>query len=89
MIVYFPSPFRSYTGGQSKINIKAGDYSSVNELINELDRRYPGMRFGIINEQNKIRSHIKLFINYSPAESLNSPIDFSDEIHIITVLTDE
>ena len=33
------------------------------ELLADLDRRYPGIRFRMIDEQDAVRRHIKIFVN--------------------------
>ncbi|HXI89370.1 MAG TPA: MoaD/ThiS family protein, partial [Blastocatellia bacterium] len=64
MKVYVPSALRSYTG--QKDEVEAGG-STLQELLRELDGRYPGFRFRIIDEQDSIRPHIKIFINHDQA----------------------
>ena len=46
------------------------DGATVRELLADLDRRYPGIRFRMIDEQDRIRPHIRLFVNTAAVESL-------------------
>ncbi|MBI4248964.1 MAG: MoaD/ThiS family protein, partial [Elusimicrobia bacterium] len=46
MRVLIPSALRSYTGGQSEIEAAA---ATIDALLRELDRRYPGFRFRIVD----------------------------------------
>lgn len=83
MKVYIPTPLRSYT----KSSIVTADGSTINELINDLDKKFPGIKFRIINEQEEIREHIRIFINKDSIKNLNSSIKESDEIQILQALS--
>lgn len=52
MRVYMPTPLRSYTGQQADVEAEG---ATVGELLADLDRRYPGIRFRMIDEQDAIR----------------------------------
>jgi hypothetical protein len=52
-----------------------------------MDRRYPGFRFRIIDEQEGIRPHIRIFINGSLARDLGASTRPGDTIHIICALS--
>ena len=56
-------------------------------MLVEIDRRYPGFRFRIIDEQDDIRQHIKIFINEEPVGSLSASTRPSDAIHIVCALS--
>jgi len=82
--VYVPSALRSYTG--QKDEVEAGG-STLQELLRELDRRYPGFRFRIIDEQDSIRPHIKIFINHDQARELSATLRPEDEVSILLALS--
>ena len=82
--VLIPSPLRSYTGNRSKVTA-AG--ASVAELLGDLDRRYPGIRFRMIDEQDSIRSHIKIFVNREQVKGIDAPVGATDEVIIITAIS--
>jgi len=82
--VYVPSALRSYTG--QKDEVEAGG-STLQELLRELDGRYPGFRFRIIDEQDSIRPHIKIFINYDQARELSAALRPEDEVSILLALS--
>jgi len=84
MVVNIPSPLRSYTANRSQVE---GNGSSLAEVLSDLDRRFPGMRFRMIDEQDGIRPHIKLFVNQDQASALTTLVSPSDEIHIICALS--
>ncbi len=84
MNVYIPTPLRSYTAQRGQVS--AGG-ATVSELLADLDRRYPGIRFRMINEQDRIREHIKIFVNQEQVQTLAAALRASDEIQIICALS--
>ena len=84
MNIFIPSPLRSYTGDQPRVN--AGGLSLA-ALLDDLNRQYPGIRFRMIDEQDQIRTHIKIFINREQVKSLTVPLRESDEVLIICALS--
>ena len=84
MKVLIPTPLYSYTGGQAVVE---GKGSSVRELLVDLDRRYPGMRFRMIDEQDKIRPHMRVFVNAEQTLSLDVKLSDTDEVQILQALS--
>jgi molybdopterin converting factor small subunit len=84
MTVYIPGPLRSYTEQKSQVEAFG---ATLDELITELDCRYSGLRFRIVNEQDAIREHIKLFVNQELAPNLDVPLKSTDVVHIICALS--
>jgi len=82
--VLIPSPLRSYTGNRSQVDA-AG--ATVSELLDDLDRRYPGIRFRMIDEQDAIRQHIKIFVNRDQVRRIDQPVAAADEVIIITAIS--
>jgi molybdopterin converting factor small subunit len=83
MIVHIPSPLQSYT----KQKLVDGSGNSVAELLNNLNEKYPGIRFRMIDEQDRIRQHIRIFVNKKPVSKLDLPVQPADEVHIICALS--
>ena len=54
MRVHVPTPLRSYTGKEAVIEATG---SNLGELLAGIDRRYPGFRFRIIDEQRIISAN--------------------------------
>jgi sulfur-carrier protein len=82
--VYVPSALRSYTGQADEVE---ADGATLQELLGDLNRRYPGFRFRIIDEQDCIRPHIKIFVNYDQAHDLNVLLRSEDEVSILLALS--
>ena len=84
MKVFIPTPLRSYTNDQAEVQAEG---STLAELLADLDRSYPGMRFRIIDEQDGIRRHMRIFINQDQVSRLDVPLNATDEVLIFQALS--
>ena len=84
MKVRIPDPLRSYTDQQKTVD---ADGRTVAELLADLDARYPGIRFRMVDEQNRIRKHMKVFVNDESVRDLDTKIEERDEITIMQALS--
>ena len=84
MRVVLPSPLASYTENQREVEAQGG---TVAELLADLDRRYPGIRFRVIDEQDAIRPHIKIFVNRVQAGDLAVPLVTGDQVLFVAALS--
>jgi sulfur-carrier protein len=82
--VHIGSPLRSYTNGASCV---AADGDTLQDLLADMERRYVGMRFRMIDEQNRIRPHIRIFINSREAQTLAEAIEHDAEVHLLCALS--
>ncbi len=82
--VHVPGPLRSYTGGQRVVEAHG---RTLAELLNFLDGAYPGFRFRIIDEQDQIREHIKIFVEGEQQLKIRGPIKRGTEVQIICALS--
>ena len=78
------SPLRSYTNGASSVGA-AG--ATVAEVLADLEGRFPGMRFRMIDEQDRIRRHIRVYVNDREAATLAEPVADGDQVHLICALS--
>jgi sulfur-carrier protein len=83
MKVIIPTQLRSYT---QTAEVQANG-QTLEELLYDLDRQYPGIRFRMINEQDAIREHIRIFINMEVAGDLDHPLLPEDEVRIIGAIS--
>jgi molybdopterin converting factor small subunit len=81
--VCIPSPLRSYTGVPEVEAVGA----TVGELLADLDVRYPGIRFRMIDEQDAIRPHMRIFVNRERAVGLDVSLAPDDEVQILQALS--
>jgi molybdopterin converting factor small subunit len=74
----------SYAGGARDVQANG---ATVAELLLDLDIRYPGIRFRMINEQDQLRPHMKIFVNRESINLLETAIAPEDEIVILQSLS--
>ena len=82
--VFIASPLRSYTHDAATV---PGRGASVAAVLSDLDARYPGMRFRIIDEQDRIRPHIRLFVGAHEVSGLAEPVAAGDSVHLLCALS--
>ncbi|HET7634680.1 MAG TPA: MoaD/ThiS family protein [Burkholderiales bacterium] len=83
MKVLIPGALRSYTDCSQT---DAGG-ATLAAALADLDRRYAGIRFRIVDEQDRIRRHVRIFINGEQVRELAQPLDVNDEIIIVQALS--
>ncbi|NJD36193.1 MAG: MoaD/ThiS family protein [Betaproteobacteria bacterium] len=83
MKVLIPSALRSYT--ESGWAEASG--TTLADVLADLDRLYPGMRFRMIDEQNKIRRHIRFFVGGVQVRDLAQVLDPNAELIIVQALS--
>ena len=84
MKVLLPTPLADYTAHRREVEAEG---KTLAELLRDLDRRYPGIRFRIIDEQDAIRPHIKIFVNRELARSLDRALGPPDEVLVVAALS--
>ncbi len=84
MKVLLPTPLAGYTGRRREVH---GSGATLAELLADLDRRYPGLRFRIIDEQEAIRPHIKIFVNRVQSPGISTALAPADEVLVIAALS--
>jgi molybdopterin converting factor small subunit len=84
MRVLVPSPLRSYTNGRPEVE---GSGATLAELIESLNAAFPGIRFRMVDEQERIRQHIRIFVNREQARELNHRLADGDEVQILCALS--
>ncbi|HEV8018185.1 MAG TPA: MoaD/ThiS family protein [Steroidobacteraceae bacterium] len=82
--VRIASPLRSYTAGAATLPARGHTLAAV---LAHLEQRCPGIRFRVIDEQDRIRPHMRLFVNASEARELTVPVCEGDTVHIICALS--
>lgn len=84
MRVVLPTPLARYTAGRREVEAE-GD--TLAALLEDLDRRHPGLRFRVVDEQDGIRAHIKIFVNRAQAATLSVPLGPADEVLVVAALS--
>jgi sulfur-carrier protein len=83
MNVLIPTPLLSYTG-HSRVNARG---ATLTDLLDDLDRQFPGLRFRVVDEQGRMRPHMRLFLNGDAVFDLSLPLRESDEVFIVQALS--
>lgn len=83
MKVMIPSALQSYTG-RSKVEA-VGD--TLADVLADLDRCYPGIRFRMIDERERVRPHIRLFFDGEQIRDLAQALNDDGELIIAQALS--
>ena len=85
MKVRIPTPLRSYTGQQKVVDGRRATRSARCSTISTAS--YPGIRFRMVDEQDRIRKHMKVFVNDEAVRDLAAPVGADDEVTIMQALS--
>lgn len=83
MRVLIPSALHAYTG-RPWVEAAGG---TVGEILDDLERQFPGIRFRMIDEQGSIRRHIRLFYRREMVFDLATPLADDEELMIVQALS--
>jgi molybdopterin converting factor small subunit len=83
MKVLIPSPLRPYTDQR----LVEASGATLGEALTDLDRQFPGIRFRMIDEQERMRRHMRFFVNGEQTFDLKRALKESDEIQIVQALS--
>ncbi|HEY5290234.1 MAG TPA: MoaD/ThiS family protein, partial [Caulobacteraceae bacterium] len=61
--------------------------ATIEAVLDDLDRRFPGVKFRIVDEQARIRPHMRIFIGREAARDIAAPLDDGDELLIFGALS--
>lgn len=82
--VFIPSQLTSYTDGASRLEA-SGD--CIARVLDDLDARFPGLKFRVVDEQDRIRRHMRIFRNGDRAQDLGVAVGDRDEVLIFGALS--
>jgi sulfur-carrier protein len=83
ILILIPSALQSYTRS-SKVQARG---TTLAELFADLDRQYPGICFRMVDEQQRMRSHIRVFVNGASIRDLTLPLPPTDQVSIVQALS--
>ena len=83
-VVHVPSPLHSYTKNRAQVDADGG---TLGAILDDLDRRYPGFRFRVVDEQGAIRPTLLFYLNGKVIRTLAQSVGRSDEVHLIAALS--
>ena len=83
MRVLIPSALRSYT----RVSRVDATGATLGEVLADLDRRFPGVRFRMVDEQDRMRPNMRVFVNGVGSSDLSLPLRPSDDVAIVQALS--
>jgi sulfur-carrier protein len=82
--VLIPSQLIAYTDGASHVEA-AG--ATVGGVLDDLDHRFPGLKFRVVDEQDRVRKHMRMFIGQDETRNLAARLSDGDELLIFGALS--
>jgi len=83
MKVLIPGALRSYTR-QSQVEAVG---HTLDDLFEDLERRYPGLRFRVVDEQNVLRPNMRIFVNGIGVRELQHALQPDDFVAVVLALS--
>ena len=83
MKVLVPGALRSYTG---ELQLQA-DGDTLAAMFADLDRRYPGLRFRVVDEQGQLRPNMRVFVNGLNVRDLGHALQADDFVAVVLALS--
>ena len=84
MRVRIPTPLRSYTGGAAYADAQG---ATVADVLDDLDRQFPGLRFRVVDEQARLRQHMVVWVGQERCRDLGASLDGVDEVVLMQALS--
>ena len=84
--VRVPTPLRRYTAGNGAVE---ADGPTVAALVDDLEKRYPGMKDRICDEAGQVRRFVNIFVNGEDIrflKHLDTPLKAGDELSIVPAI---
>ena len=82
--VLIPSQLHAYSGGLSRVEAEG---RTIEAVLDDLDRQFPGLKFRVVDEQARIRRHMRIFIGLDAARDVRAPVRDGDELMISGALS--
>jgi len=84
--VRVPSPLRTLTAGKGEVD---GAGASINDLIENLEKKFPGMKARLYDETGDLRRFVNIYVNEEDIRFLkgkHTPLKDGDEISIVPAI---
>jgi sulfur-carrier protein len=86
--INLPTPLTIYTDGRRDVAATVADAdASIDGLLGDLDRQFPGIRFRMIDELGRTRAHIKFFVNRELRRDRSANIRKGDQVMIVAAIS--
>jgi len=84
--VKIPTPLRKYTGGSGGVEADGG---TVAALVDDLERRHPGIKERICDEAGQVRRFVNVFVNGEDIrflQNMETSLKEGDNISIVPAI---
>jgi len=84
--VRIPTPLQKLTANKPEVEAEGKD---VRELIDNLDKQFPGIKARLYDEKGNVRRFINIYVNEEDVRFLKqdkTPLKDSDEVSIIPAI---
>ncbi len=81
--ILIPTPLQKFTNDEASVALEA---ASIDELINALDGRYPGIKARLCDESGKLRRFLNIYVNSEDIRFLDNQatvLNSGDEVSIV------
>lgn len=82
--VRIPTPLRSYTSGAAAVTATG---ATVGDVLADLDRQFPGIRFRVVDEQRRMRQHMVVWLRGERCRDLDATVHPDDEVVLMQALS--
>jgi molybdopterin synthase sulfur carrier subunit len=82
--VRIPTPLRSYTGERKVVSATGG---TLGDVLLDLDRQFPGIRFRMVDEQGQLRKHVNVWLDGERCRDLSAGLEGIEEVVIMQALS--
>ena len=82
--VAIPSQLIAYTGGATRVEAEG---ATVGDVMDNLDLQFPGLKFRVIDEQGRIRRHMRIFVGRDEARAISVPVREGGEVLLFGALS--
>lgn len=83
MQVLIPTSLQSYTGAA---RVQASG-ATLGEVLADLDRQFPGIRFRMVDEQDRLRPHMRVFVEGLALHDLGHALPPGADVNIVQALS--
>lgn len=83
MKVLIPGALRSYT---RDAQVEASG-RTLHEVFADLERRYPGLRFRVVDERQQLRPNMRIFVNGAGVRDLAHALRDDDFVALVLALS--
>ncbi len=77
---------KDYTGKKRQLQISSSSITSVRDLVEFLNKVYPGIKERILDDQDNTRQYVNIFVNGEDirfSEKENTKLKEGDQVHIL------